>query len=132
MNEGATNAPRPESRVKRRGRPGRASSGAWLYLLPAVAVYVGFLVYPAVSTLQFSFLEWDGIAPPEWGGLDNFVQAVTDPLLAEAIGNGLLLIVFFTLIPIAVGLAMTALLIGRVQQGTTFYRVVFLDRKSVV
>lgn len=125
MNEGATNAPRPESRVKRRGRPGRASSGAWLYLLPAVAVYVGFLVYPAVSTLQFSFLEWDGIAPPEWGGLDNFVQAVTDPLLAEAIGNGLLLIVFFTLIPIAVGLAMTALLIGRVQRGTTFYRVVF-------
>ena len=125
MNEGATIAPRTESRGKRRGRLGRGDGGAWLYLLPAVAVYIGFLIYPAVSTLQFSFLEWDGIAPPEWGGLDNFVQALTDPLLAKAIGNGLLLIVFFTLIPIAIGLLMTALLIGRVQRGTTFYRVVF-------
>ncbi|WP_017609004.1 carbohydrate ABC transporter permease [Nocardiopsis xinjiangensis] len=125
MNEGATTAPRTESRGKRRGRPGRGDSGAWLYLLPAVAVYVGFLIYPAVSTLQFSFLEWDGIAPPEWGGPDNFVQVLTDPLLAKAIGNGLLLIVFFTLIPIAIGLLMTALLVGRVQRGTTFYRVVF-------
>lgn len=125
MNEGATIAPRTGSRDKRRGRLGRGDGGAWLYLLPAVAVYAGFLIYPAASTLQFSFLEWDGIAPPEWGGLDNFVQTLTDPLLAKAIGNGLLLIVFFTLIPIAIGLLMTALLIGRVQRGTTFYRVVF-------
>lgn len=130
MNEGATTAPRAaepggRKRSGRRGTLNQGGRGAWLYLLPAVAIYVGFLIYPAVSTLQFSFLDWDGIAPPAWAGADNFVLALTDPLLARAIGNGLLLIVFFTVIPIVVGLLMTALLIGRIRHGTTFFRVVF-------
>ncbi|HIY43026.1 MAG TPA: sugar ABC transporter permease [Candidatus Nocardiopsis merdipullorum] len=119
-----------EPRSVRQGRRGRfrpqhGGLGAWLYLLPALIIYLGFTIYPAVSTFQFSFLDWDGVAPPSWAGTENFVLAVTDPLLARALVNGLLLIVFFTFIPIAVGLLMTALLIGKVSRGTTFYRVVF-------
>ena len=107
--------------------PGRVAAGlkAWLSLLPALAVYGGFAIYPALSTLYFSFLDWDGVQLPAWAGLENYARVVTDPLLAGAIRNGLVLIVFFSFIPIAVGLLMTGLLTGRTRRGMTFYRTVF-------
>ncbi|WP_017625422.1 carbohydrate ABC transporter permease [Nocardiopsis chromatogenes] len=107
------------------GGSGRNGGRGWLFLLPAVAVYLAFTVYPAVSTLQFSFLEWDGVAPPAWAGLDNFVRVAAEPMLGRAVLNALVLIVFFTVLPILLGLLMTALLAGGVRRGTAFYRVVF-------
>ena len=127
MSEGAVADPVQHRGRKRRGR-GRGQGGglsAWLYLMPAVLVYAGFAIYPAVSTLQFSFLNWDGVSPPTGEGLGNYLRVLTDPLLGRAIINGLLLIVFFTFIPLVVGLLMTALMLGRLRRGMTFYRVVF-------
>ncbi|WP_017588924.1 carbohydrate ABC transporter permease [Nocardiopsis ganjiahuensis] len=124
-------APRPgrgggrPRRTGRAGGRGRPRLKGWLYLLPALAVYGGFAIYPALSTLYFSFLDWDGVQLPAWAGLENYTRVVSDPLLAGAIGNGLVLIVFFSLLPIAVGLLMTGLLTGRPRRGMTFYRTVF-------
>lgn len=120
-------APPPGGRGGRPRRRSRASAGlkGWLYLLPALAVYGGFAIYPALSTLYFSFLDWDGVQLPTWVGLENYTRVVSDPLLAGAIGNGLVLIVFFSFVPIAVGLLMTGLMTARGRRGTTFYRTVF-------
>ncbi|MFE1165688.1 carbohydrate ABC transporter permease [Nocardiopsis sp. NPDC058789] len=109
----------------RRWRRVRTGLRGWLYLLPALAVYGGFAIYPALSTFSFSFLDWDGVQPPTWAGVENYTRVVTDPLLAGAIGNGLVLIVFFSFVPIAVGLLMTGLLTARGGRGTTFYRTVY-------
>lgn len=98
---------------------------AWLYILPAVAVYVGFAVWPALSTVQFSFYKWDGISPSTWVGFDNYVRVFQDPLLINAIGHGLILIVFFSFIPVVIALLMTALLLGKATRGMTFFRTVF-------
>jgi ABC-type sugar transport system permease subunit len=100
-------------------------SYGWLYILPALAVYLGFAIWPALNTVRLSFLEWDGVLPPTWAGLDNYVAIFQDALLYEAILHSLVLIVFFSLIPICVGLLMTALLLGRVRKGMAFFRVVF-------
>ncbi|MFE1100451.1 carbohydrate ABC transporter permease [Nocardiopsis alba] len=108
-----------------RGRGSRSRWRAWLYLLPALVVYLGFAVYSGLNTLLFSFLHWDGFQTPAWAGLDNYARVLTDPLLSGAILNALVLIVFFSLIPIAVGLLLTGLLLGRVRRGMTFYRTVF-------
>ncbi|MBR8743232.1 carbohydrate ABC transporter permease [Nocardiopsis sp. MG754419] len=107
------------------GPPGRSRARAWLYLLPALVVYVGFAIYSAAGTVWFSLLDWDGVRPPTWAGAANYVRVLTDPLLAEAILNGLTLIVFFSFVPIAVGLLLTGLLLGRVRTGMTFFRTVF-------
>ncbi|GAB3724271.1 carbohydrate ABC transporter permease [Nocardiopsis nanhaiensis] len=113
-----------------RGRPGarplrRTRVRAWLYLLPALGIYAGVALYSAASTVWFSFLDWDGVSPPNWAGLANYLRVLTDPLLATALLNGLVLIVFFSLLPIAVGLGLTALLLGRTRGGMTFFRTVF-------
>ncbi|TMR98141.1 carbohydrate ABC transporter permease [Nonomuraea basaltis] len=112
----------------RRARPphwrGRRLRG-WLYVLPALAVYLGFAIWPAITTVRLSLLTWDGILPSEWAGLSNYVKIFQDSALYEAILHSLVLIVFFSVIPIGVGLLMTALLMGKVRRGMTFFRIVF-------
>lgn len=111
--------PRPTRSGRRRRLRGL------LYVLPALAVYAGFAIWPALNTLRLSLLEWDGILPPSWAGLDNYVEIIRDPALYGAILHSLVLILFFSVIPIVVGLLMTGLLLGRVRRGMTFFRVVF-------
>lgn len=108
----------------RRSLRGRRASG-WLYILPALATYLGFAIWPALNTVRLSFFTWDGILPPTWAGFDNYVRIFQEPGLYESILHSLVLIAFFSFIPIIVGLLMTALLMGKVQRGMTFFRVVF-------
>lgn len=109
----------PEStRLRQRAR-------GWLYVLPALALYAGFAIWPALNTLRLSLLNWDGVLPPTWAGLGNYVDIVRDPALYQAILHSVVLIVFFSFVPIVVGLLMTALLMGKVRRGMTFFRVVF-------
>ncbi|WP_292704098.1 sugar ABC transporter permease [Microbacterium sp. 69-10] len=88
-------------------------------------IYGVFAIWPALSTVQMSFLEWDGILPPRFIGMDNYVDMFKDPLLYGSIIHSLILIVFFSFIPVVLGLVMTALLMGKVRRGMTFFRVVF-------
>ena len=103
----------------------RRRAKGWFYVLPALAVYAGFAIWPALNTLRLSFFSWDGIQPLQWSGLDNYTEIFRDSALYEAILHSLVLIVFFSFVPVAVGLLMTALLMGRVRRGMTFFRVVF-------
>ncbi|GGP02113.1 sugar ABC transporter permease [Nonomuraea glycinis] len=97
----------------------------WLYVLPALAVYLGFAIWPAINTVRLSLLSWDGILPATFVGIENYIKIFRDSALFEAILHSLVLIVFFSFIPIAAGLLMTALLMGKVRKGMTFFRVVF-------
>ncbi|MFC4119687.1 carbohydrate ABC transporter permease [Nonomuraea zeae] len=110
---------------ERAGRPPGRRLRGWLYILPALAVYLGFAIWPALNTLRLSLLTWDGILPPVWAGFANYVKIFRDSALYEAILHSLVLIVFFSVIPIAAGLVMTALLMGKVRRGMTFFRIVF-------
>ena len=111
---------------RRRLPPGnRRRVRGWLYVLPALAVYAGFAIWPALNTLRLSFFTWDGILAPTWAGLDNYVRIFQEQALYEAVLHGLILIVFFSFLPVVAGLLMTALLMGRIRRGMTFFRIVF-------
>lgn len=102
-----------QGKRKRVDRPGYA---AWLMLLPALVVYIGFVIAPFALGLQYSFYEWNGVGASTFVGIANYVQVVTNPVLLGSILNAFTLIIFFTLIPISVGL-MLASLIRSMRQG---------------
>src|SRR5690625_4123327 len=95
----------------------RRRTKALVYLAPALLIYIGFVIYPALNTIQLSFLDWDGVQVPTVVGLDNYAQIFQNPELYRSVLNALVLIVFFTVIPVAVGLVMTELLMGKVRRG---------------
>lgn len=118
---GARSIARRSGRRQRRLRRYKAL----LYVLPAALLYALFAIWPAVNTIFLSFLEWDGVSPSRWVGLDNYAQIGKSSLLSGAVLNSLILIGFFTIIPIVAGLVMTGLLTGKIRRGMTFFRTVF-------
>jgi raffinose/stachyose/melibiose transport system permease protein len=100
-----TSVPRRRSKFGR-----RTALIGWLLVLPALGAYLAFVVYPLITAVQYSFYDWNGIGVSTWVGIDNYISIFTDPTLLTPIFNALILIFFFTVIPVAVGLVLANLL----------------------
>ncbi|HVQ92919.1 MAG TPA: sugar ABC transporter permease [Mycobacteriales bacterium] len=101
---------------------------ALAYVAPAGFVYLAFAIWPAIHTVLLSFLHWDGILPARWAGLANYTSVFTDSTLRPALWHAIVLILFFAVIPCALGLLMTALLQGGVRGMTAFRAIFFLPQ----
>ena len=101
---------RGKRRQGKRRSLGRAGYVAWLMLLPAIAVYAGFVLIPLAMGLQYSFYDWNGVGTSTFVGMANYTRVLTDPVLLGSILNAITLIVFFTVIPIGVGLILASLI----------------------
>jgi raffinose/stachyose/melibiose transport system permease protein len=109
--------------------PGEPRRVAYLYLLPAFAVYAAFLLYPIGRAVQLSLYDWDGLSLGRWVGLDNYVAIVADQGLRDAFGHALVLIVFYAVGPLVIGLVLAAILNHAKVRGLGFFRtVVFLPQ----
>ncbi|WP_043617208.1 carbohydrate ABC transporter permease [Nonomuraea candida] len=109
--------------------PGEPRRVAYLYLLPAFAVYAAFLLYPIGRAVQISLYDWDGLTLGTWAGLDNYVAVVADEGLRAAFGHALVLILFYAAGPLVIGLALAATLNHAKVRGLGFFRtVVFLPQ----
>ncbi|HZR53167.1 MAG TPA: sugar ABC transporter permease [Streptosporangiaceae bacterium] len=91
-------------------RTRRARWTGWLFAAPALGMYGVFVLRPLALTVQYSFYNWDGIGPSTWAGLGNFRMVFSDPALLNIIGNAFRLIVFFSVIPVLLGLASAAVI----------------------
>jgi raffinose/stachyose/melibiose transport system permease protein len=63
-----------------------------------------FVLRPITLTLQYSFYDWNGIGPSTWAGLGNYRRILTDPDLYGSILHAFELIVFFSAVPVLLGL----------------------------
>ena len=102
----------------------------WLFVAPAFVMYAAFVLLPLVMTFQYSLYRWDGIGPSEWVGLKNYATVLTDPDLLGVILNAFKLIVFFSLIPVALGLVVASVMrrIAGGRFGTFSRTVLFLPQ----
>jgi raffinose/stachyose/melibiose transport system permease protein len=107
---------RPHSRIARLRAIRRRHLIGWLFVLPALLFYGLFVLQPLVLTVEYSFYRWDGVGPAEWVGLRNYATVVSDPKLLETLVNAFRLVIFFSLIPVGLGLV-TASVIHRVARG---------------
>jgi raffinose/stachyose/melibiose transport system permease protein len=109
----ALRAPR---RISLTRRIRRGSLVGWLFVLPALAMYGIFVLQPLVLTIQYSLYRWDGVGPATWVGLSNYATVLSDPDMLETIWNAFRLVVFFSLIPVSIGLVVASV-IHRVAAG---------------
>ncbi|TKI05232.1 carbohydrate ABC transporter permease [Martelella alba] len=105
------------------------NQGDWrnvLYILPALAIYALFLLFPLLASLGISFTHWDGVSMPIFAGMANFIRMFSDSVFWVALGNNVLLMLFYTLFPIAVGLALCSFLYEtRNQTERSLLRILF-------
>jgi raffinose/stachyose/melibiose transport system permease protein len=102
----------------------------WLFALPALAIYALFVLQPLALTIQYSLYRWDGVGPATWVGLANYASVLSEPKLLETLFNAFRLVLFFSLIPVGLGVV-TASVIHRVATGrfgTVARTVLFLPQ----
>ncbi|WP_240450030.1 carbohydrate ABC transporter permease [Streptomyces sp. S1] len=91
----------------------RSRRAAYLYLAPAVTLYTAFVALPWLHTMWLSFFTWDGVTPGTWAGLSNYAMVLADPALRSSLLHALGYIGFYSLLPIALGLVLAAVIGGR-------------------
>jgi raffinose/stachyose/melibiose transport system permease protein len=112
------------------GRSRKAGYAAMLFVLPAFTAYAVFVLAPLVMSLYYSTLRWDGIGKARFTGLANYVVVLTDPDLLSIIGNAFELVLYFTVIPVLLGLAVASAIRGHMAGtfGTLTRTVLFLPQ----
>ncbi len=96
-----------------------------LFLTPAFALFLVFLIYPIFRSVYYSLFNWNGLGPAvRFVGLNNFKQILTDQVFLKGIVN-CVVIVGLSLaaqLPLALGLA---IMVGRDLPGRAFFRSIF-------
>jgi len=89
--------------------PGEPRRVAYLYLLPALALFGLFVLVPLGRSAWLSLFSWDGVTPGTWVGLDQYEAVLGDAGLRAAFLHSLVLLAFYAVLPVAIGLCLAAL-----------------------
>jgi ABC-type sugar transport systems, permease components len=86
----------------------------YIFLLPYVAFYILFFVYPTINSFFISLTDWDsvvGAANRQFVGLANYIRLFTqDKLFYKALGNTFMFMIIYIPILIMGGLLLAVLL----------------------
>ena len=97
----------------------------FLFLLPAIVLFLLFVIYPIFQSIYYSFFNWKGFGPAvDFVGLDNFRNILKDKVFMIALRNGFLIIALslFAQLPLSLALA---ILVGRDLPGRVIFRTIF-------
>jgi len=96
-----------------------------LFAAPGLLLYAVVVLWPLVQSIQYSFYKWDGVSAATWVGFQNYIAFFTDPVLRSTLGNVVVLLVFFSILPIVLGLLSAALITRAKQPGMAIFRWIF-------
>jgi len=116
---GGASAPPPPIRIRRKSRgPGPIT---WISL-PAILLFVLFVIVPVIVALYYSFFAWKGFGTPHYIGLDNYVRTLTDKAFWAAVGhNGIIMVASLVMQgPLAI---LVALLLNKKMRGRSLIRI---------
>lgn len=102
----------------------------WLFILPALFMYAVFVLVPFLLSVRYSFYRWNGIGPMTWVGLQNYKTVLEVPNLLETIYNAFRLVVYFSFIPVTLGLVVASVMyrVATGSFGTVARTVLFLPQ----
>jgi raffinose/stachyose/melibiose transport system permease protein len=89
-----------------------------------LAFYVLFTLAPLLHTVYYSLFDWDGLTPKTWVGLANYGEALSDSVLRDSFVHSAVLIVYYAVFPVIIGLVLTAALTRAAIRGFRFFRTV--------
>ena len=95
------------------------------FLVPTAALTVMFFLFPLVSAVYYSLVDFHGFEDnPEFVGFANYQHMFEDPEMWHSLSNNLIWIVIGTLAPLIFGLAL-AMMQWSLNKGSVVYRLAF-------
>jgi raffinose/stachyose/melibiose transport system permease protein len=111
--------------------PGEPRRVAYLYILPGLAFYLVFTFFPLLQTVRLSLYDYDGVTPQKWIGFANYRELYNTPEIRGAFQHSVLLILFYAIFSIVIGLFLTALLTRFRVRGFMFFRTVLFMPQTI-
>lgn len=102
----------------------KGASAGYLLIAPAIVVSVVFLLIPMVVSAYWSLTHYNGIQAPEFVGLQNYQDVLTNPRFQRSFQNTVFFVVMGMSIGPLLGLG-SALLLNTRLRLRSFYRTAF-------
>lgn len=104
----------------------KARKGVFLFLLPALIIYVVFQIIPIIGSIYFSVVDWNGIAgsAPQFVGLKNYLQAFQSADFILALKNMAKMVIISVLFHTPIALLM-AVAINTKCKGYRIFKALF-------
>jgi raffinose/stachyose/melibiose transport system permease protein len=96
-----------------------------LFLLPGLALYLLFVLFPVVQAARYSLYNWNGLKPlTDFIGIDNYVTALNSDIFQNAVSHNVFIIVLSLALQIPFSLFL-AILLNRHFHGRAIFRLIF-------
>jgi len=97
-----------------------------LFLLPALLLIVTFTFVPAIRAFAYAFTRWNGLASPQWIGLDNFKEMFLEEGggLFKALGHNVFIMIVPSIFVLILALFF-ATMIHRGVKGARIFRIAY-------
>lgn len=119
----------PRTRApRRRPSPGglRRRLAPYVFILPFIAIFALFSIYPMIFTLRLSLTDWRGTGAATWVGLDNYAYLLSNPGFWSSLGNSAVLWLLIVPAQVVIGLLAAVLLNNAKLKLRGFYRTAFI------
>jgi raffinose/stachyose/melibiose transport system permease protein len=113
-------------------RARRLLSEVWLFVLPGLAIYGLFVLYPAAKSFWYSLTSWSGLGAQHFIGFKNYEQAFSDPATLHALEDNVIWSLAIVTVPTIIGLAAAVTLNGRGRVRAFAQGVLFLPSMLTV
>lgn len=102
----------------------QTSKAPWLFLLPFLAIFVAFTLYPLLRAMALAGQQTFGPAHTSWVGFDNFKALFNDALFWKALSNTAVFTLGSVFVQLPVSLALAMLLEAKGLRGKGLYRAI--------
>lgn len=101
---------RPSEGMRRLAR--RETIAGYLFLSPAIVLYIAFIAAPLIGAIILSFFQWDLLTPAKFVGFQNYRDLVHDDVARQSVINSFVFTFWSIVLHLGLGLAL-ALAVNR-------------------
>ncbi len=97
---------------------------AALFIAPALAGTLIFIIIPVICSFGLSFVKWDLLNPVEFVGWNNYIQIFNEPLFYKILINTIVFAVSTSVFGVIIPLILAAILNSKIR-GAEFYKTAY-------
>lgn len=112
---------RPARRGWLRSERQREALAGYLFILPTFIGYTAFIIGPIFAAIGISLAEYDILSPPEFIGLRNYIDLISDPRLHKVYINTIYFTVVAVSFNVGIGLLLAVLINRHMPVGFKYF-----------